>query len=353
MKQHPEFRPDANSAWTYFQHHPNYQPTPLDEIELPAGLRVLVKDETSRLGLSSFKALGAPYAIARMLAFEWQAMGHDGSRHLWANDPAFTAFASSKVFVAASAGNHGMALTAGAKALGAQARIFLSTQVPAEFEAALHQMGAQTVRAGATYEESMAAALLDAEQTGALLVSDSSWPGYTHPPSLVMEGYTVIAEELRLQFENTGAWPSHVFLQCGVGGLAAAMAHMIRHNWHDQPNIIIVEPEQAACMQASHVAGGATEVFGPVSAMGRLDCKVPSILAWRTLERCNAEYITISDREGEDAAAVLSDLGKATTSSGAAGLAGSMKLHRDKSSGQMMRPLVIVTEAMGANNVFK
>ncbi|MEM7677117.1 MAG: diaminopropionate ammonia-lyase [Myxococcota bacterium] len=346
MIQHPEFHPDAARAMAHFSRHPEYRPTPLIEIEPGSGARVLVKNESQRLGLTSFKALGAPYAIAQILLSEWKTITQTDGPQLV--DPEFREFAREYSFVAASAGNHGVGLAAGAKAIGAQAKVYLSDQVPIEFEAMLQRMDAQVVRKGATYEDSVAAAVSDAEQTGAFLVADSSWPGYTLPPALVMEGYTVIAEELRHRFEITGEWPTHVFLQCGVGGLAAAIAYMVRSNWKKQPKIVVVEPESAACMKASHEAGRVTEVYGSYSTMGRLDCKVPSLLAWQTLERSQVEYVTISDEEGAEAAAKLSDLGVHTTSSGAAGFAGLLKSDPAIVSSQSSLPLIISTEATGA-----
>lgn len=350
MSHEISFCPDHERAARYFARHPDYQPTPLFNLNLASGDRLLVKNETARLGLTSFKALGAPYAIAQILLSDWNAQADEPIDHLQSAPSAFRAFSENYTFVAASAGNHGMGLAWGAAAVGARSIIYLSDQVSLEFEASLRRWGAEIVRSGATYEESVSAATKHADQSGAHHVADSSWPGYYGPPALVMEGYTVIAEELRDHFTQVGGWPTHVYLQCGVGGLAAAIAHMIRKNWLVQPQLIIVEPEAAACMQASHCAARLIEVGGPPSSMGRLDCKVPSLLAWQTLERCNVGYVTISDEEGQEAAEDLSALGVFTTSSGAAGLAG-MKAHRSTlEATTAFSPLVIVTEAKEAGN---
>jgi diaminopropionate ammonia-lyase len=100
----------------------------------------------------------------------------------------------------------------------------------------LSAKGAEVVRSGAVYEDSIAAAIADAEATGAIHLADGSWPGYTEPPRLVMEGYTVMAEETARDLRSGEmAWPSHVYLQAGVGGMAAAVAAMIRSNWAVQP----------------------------------------------------------------------------------------------------------------------
>lgn len=348
------FSPDHARALAYFQRQPGYIVSPLVEMTTPSGGEVLVKVETARMGLGAFKALGGPYAVFRILAAHWRDKG--GGLATAGRDPItdpgadFRSFAARQTFVTASAGNHGMGVASGARAQGANARIYLAKTVPDSFSQRLEKHGAAVVRSGETYEESVAAAIADAEQTGATLLADGTWPGYTDIPKIVMEGYTVIAEELRASFEATRKWPSHVFLQAGVGGLAAAMAHMIRTNWAVQPELIIVEPEAAACLQASHMAGQTVRADGPPSAMGRLDCKVPSIVALQVLERCNVAYETLSEDEGMAAAEAVLRLGIPTTPSGAAGYGGMQKWLQGKKRPTNFLPLVIITEAADTND---
>src|SRR6056297_2958192 len=134
--------------------------------------QLFVKDERARMGLGSFKALGAAYAIAREAAE--------------AGGPWETAL-SGRTFVTASAGNHGLSVAAGARLFGARAQVFLSETVPEGFAARLRSKGAEVIRAGTTYGESMAAAETLAAETGRTLLSDSSWQGYTALPWRVME----------------------------------------------------------------------------------------------------------------------------------------------------------------------
>ncbi|WP_416898540.1 MAG: pyridoxal-phosphate dependent enzyme [Minwuia sp.] len=175
--------------------------------------------------------------------------------------------------------------------------------------------------------------------SGAIHLADGSWPGYTEPPRLVMEGYTVMAEEMRAAFEASGGWPSHVFLQAGVGGLAAAIAAMIRRNWAVQPEIVVVEPDAAPCLKASVEAGRIVTVEGPVSEMGRLDCKTPSMLALDILTDAADRFVTVSEAEAAAAVDAAATLGIATTPSGAAGLAGLMQ-----ETAPPPNPLVIISE---------
>ncbi len=295
---------------------------------------MLVKDETKRMNLGAFKALGGVYAVARIIDDAWQAAGNDPLGPDDYMSDAVKAFAADMTFVCATAGNHGMAVAAGARIFGAQARIFLAREVPAGFETRLKEtQNAQVVRAGDDYAQSLDAAKADATETGAILLADGSWPGYSERPLLIMEGYTVIAEELRETFEQSGDWPSHVFLQAGVGGIAGAVTHMIRENWAVQPEIIVVEPNEAPCLTESHAAGYPVQVTGGVSNMGRLDCKEPSLIAFGIFERTGVHFMTVTDAEAQDAASRLTSQGIATTPSGAAGLAGL------KAFGEVERPL--------------
>ncbi|UWR43270.1 pyridoxal-phosphate dependent enzyme (plasmid) [Phaeobacter inhibens] len=315
---------------------PAYSPSPL-ALHGVAGQQVWIKDETNRMGLGAFKAMGGVYAVAELLMRETGLTEND------LTSDTGRAAASNVTFVCASAGNHGMAVAAGARLFGAACRIHLADTVPEDFVQRLRAKGSEVVRSGATYEESIAAAIKDAEESGAVHLADGSWPGYTEPPRLVMEGYTVIAQEMRDSFASSGQWPTHVYLQAGVGGLAGAMAYMIRANWIVQPEIIVVEPDAAPCLQQSARAGEMVTVEGPVSNMGRLDCKTPSMLAYEILSKAADRYVTISDSAALKGAEISATLGIASTPSGAAGLTA---LVQDLEAGTSpdMRPLVILSE---------
>lgn len=278
----------------------------LPELAQVAGVAsVIVKDERGRMGLGSFKALGAAYAIAR----EASLVRETGE---WANA------LPDSVFVTASAGNHGLSVAAGARLFGARAVIYLSTAVPESFADRLRAKGAEVRRQGATYEESMAAAEVAAAKFGWTLLSDSSWPGYIEMPYRVMEGYLKMAAEAAAQIKEP---PTHILLQAGVGGMAAAVAAHARRTWGDAPTIVVVEPEAAPALQESIRTGAIVTTEGPVSAMGRLDCKTASTIAFAGLARDADLFATVSEAEAARAVAWLADRGIATTPSGAAGLA--------------------------------
>ncbi|MDT8327851.1 MAG: pyridoxal-phosphate dependent enzyme [Roseovarius sp.] len=269
---------------------------------------VWAKDERGRMGLGSFKALGAAYVIAHAAAETGaQDMAQDMAQAL-----------RRQVYVTASAGNHGLSVAAGARLLGAQAVIYLAETVPEGFAERLRAKGAEVVREGTNYEASMEGAMRAANDKGWTLLSDSSWPGYFDLPHRLMEGYLALAEEAARQMP---AAPTHIFLQAGVGGLAGASAAWFRHVWGNGPEIIVVEPDRAPALLASIRAGKPVETTGAVSNMGRLDCKVPSLIALAGLARDADIFVTITDAEAD---AILPDLaaqGAASTQSGAAGIA--------------------------------
>ena len=302
---------DANTPLQLVSRCPVASETPL--VSVPAVAvrcdvgEVWIKDERNRMGLGSFKALGAAYVIA-----------HDAAN----------GDVSGVTYVTASAGNHGMSVAAGAAAFGARAVVYIAETVPESFADRLRAQGAEVVREGTIYEESMTAAAQAAEENGWQLLSDSSWPGYFDRPHRLMEGYLVLMSEAVAQMAEP---PTHIFVQAGVGGLAGAVAAYARHAWGDAPHIVVVEPEAAQALKGSIEAGRATEMPGPVSAMGRLDCKEPSLIALKGLARDADSFAAITEDEGQAGAELAAETGLASTPSGAAGLSGLLAAgpHRD------------------------
>lgn len=302
--------------------------TPLIEasdLAMRAGVHALwIKDERARMGLGSFKALGAAYVVA-----------HDAVR----------GEAAGQTYVTASAGNHGISLAAGAARFDARAVVYIAETVPESFADRLRGYGAEVMRAGAIYEASMAAAEEAAARNGWKLLSDSSWSGYTEPPRRVMEGYLVLMAEAVAQMPKP---PSHIFLQAGVGGLAAACAVEARRAWGAGPRIIVVEPDAAPALHGSVVAGAAVESEGPVSRMGRLDCKMPSLVALKGLARDADAFALISEEEAARGTDIVRDAGFASTPSGTAGVSALMALSEmqraDLSLGEGSAVLCILSE---------
>jgi len=269
--------------------------------------KFFVKDERSRMGLGSFKALGAAFVIARDAVTE-NAINPEGAL-------------AGRTYVTASAGNHGMSVAAGAKVFGATAVIYLANTVPESFAGRLAAMGATVVRAGDDYEASMAAAQQAAADNNWALLTDSSWAGYTDMAHGVMQGYMQMAAEA---IEQMPCPPSHVFLQAGVGGMAGAMAALIRKEWNTTPVIVVVEPEFAPALIDSIRAGKPVATTGPVSDMGRLDCKEPSFVALKGLARDADYFLTITEEQAACGVEIIAKAGLETSASGGAGMAAAL-----------------------------
>ncbi len=282
--------------------------TPLTEVPgLVDVAHLWVKDERARMGLGSFKALGAAYVIARHAAEI-------------AETPDATTL-SGRTYVTASAGNHGLSVASGARRFGAEAVVYIADTVPETFAERLRDQGARVVREGVDYAASMDAASKAARDNNWILLSDSSWEGYYDLPHTLMEGYLQMAAEAARQCPQV---PTHIMLQAGVGGMAGAVAAYARTVWGDAPQIIVVEPEAAPALQASIEAGACVFADGPDSVMGRLDCKEPSLIALNGLARDADSFLTLSDEQVIERLPAMGAAGIATTASGGAGVAAVM-----------------------------
>lgn len=268
-----------------------------------------IKDERARMGLGSFKSLGATYAIAK--AAVDAVGGKPGSASQMANA------LSGRVYATASAGNHGISTAAGARIFGARAIVYLSETVPASFAKKLRTFGAEVIIEGENYEASHEAAMTACQKHGYTLIADSTWNGYSGGRD-IMEGYLAMPAEAASQIPQA---PTHLFLQAGVGGLAAAAARHARDTWGDEPLICVVEPEAAPALVAGIRARGVVHAPGPVSTMGRLDCKEASLLALDCLAREADAFMTLDDEFVTQAIKQLSVESLQTSPSGGAGFA--------------------------------
>ena len=255
-------------------------PTPL--VALPGlaarlGLGALwVKDETRRFDLPAFKSLGVEFAV-----HELTARG---------------ALAGVTTLVCASAGNHGRAVARAARHAGLNARVFLDRDVSAARVEAIRSEAAEVVRVDGTYDDAVRLAADDAARTGALVVSDTSWPGYELVPRDIMLGYTRVMDEAAAAWAGQGP-PDLMIVQAGVGGLLAAVASWsARHLGDTRPALVAVEPAFAACVQASARAGAPVAVAGPLTTiMAGLRCGEVSPLAFEVLAELVDGYIAVED----------------------------------------------------------
>ena len=279
---------------------PGYAETPLRNLDRLAdalGLAgVHYKDEGDRFGLGSFKALGGAYAVLRLLVRE---ISQQRGQAVEASDVrvgAYRDLARTVTVVTATDGNHGRSVAWGAQQFGARCVIYIHANVSEGRKAAMEALGAEVIRIDGDYDESVRRASADAETNGWFVVSDTSYEGYLELPRIVMAGYTVMAAEARRQMPP-GTAPSHVFLQGGVGGLAAAVVSDLWATMGEgRPRVIVVEPDRADCLYRSAVAGRPTAVtITEETIMAGLSCGEVSDLAWQILERGADDFITIPD----------------------------------------------------------
>lgn len=324
----------AAKVSAYLAHCPGSAPTPT--ISLPDLARTLgiarldVKDEGGRLGLGSFKALGGAYAVIQ-LVLERAGRQLDenlGPEAVGRHD--VRAIAANMTVVCATDGNHGRSVAAGAKMVGCKAVIYLHSGVSEERAAAIARYGAETVRVPGNYDDSVATTWDIAQQRGWTIVSDTSWPGYHEIPLTVMQGYTCMVAEV---LDDLDKAPTHVFVQAGVGGLAAAVAaHLhLRLAQSSQPRIIVVEPDRAACLLASLKAGRPVKVAHEQSTvMAMLECFEPSLVAWDILSRTAHAFMTVGEDDAIEAMRRLAfplglDPAIVAGESGGVGLAGLLR----------------------------
>ncbi|HYZ31125.1 MAG TPA: diaminopropionate ammonia-lyase [Crenalkalicoccus sp.] len=286
-----------------------YAPTPLLPLpDVAAASRVAAvhwKDEAPRFGLGSFKALGGAYAVLRVLQAELARKGvaPEASAAELAEGKYREATRAVTV-TCATDGNHGRSVAWGAQRFGCRCVIFVHPGVSAGRREAIARFGAEVREVPGTYDDAVRAANTTAEREGWRVVSDSSWPGYTEVPRDVMQGYRLMAEEAAASLDQP---PTHVFVQGGVGGLAAAIAVQLRARYGAAaPRLIVVEPDAAACLLASAEAGVPVALPGPLGTiMAGLECGEPSLLAWAELERAAFAFMAVPDAAAIAAMRVL------------------------------------------------
>lgn len=340
--------------------------TPLHELPDTAqrlGIAALsVKDESVRSPLGSFKALGAPIALVRHLLRLHPGMEPTGilaGRHAHA--------LAGCTVISATDGNHGRALAAAARDAGCRCVIVLHAHVSQEREQAIAAYGAQIVRIAGNYDDSVQEAARLAEAHGWQVISDTSYQGYEDIPRDVMQGYAVIAQEVVEQTASPAGEPafSHVFLQGGVGGMAAGLAsYFWEHHGSQRPRLIVVEPAQADCLLQSALQGRPARASGSVnSVMAGLACGETSPLAWRFLEPCVDAFMTVEDDRAVEAMRQLArgsarDVPLVAGESGVAGLAAMNVLRADArlaaqlGLGADSHVLLISTEGATAPSVY-
>ncbi len=266
---------------------PGYAPTPLVQLQGLAaelGLAALTyKDERSRFGLGSFKALGGAYAVANVLRKKVMAargLKQMTSKELLAGE--FADIVRAATVTCATDGNHGRSVAWGAQLFGCACVIFVHEHVSQGRRDAIAKYGAEVREVKGNYDDAVRHAAATAKAEGWTVVSDTSYPGYRDIPLDVMHGYGVMAAEIAQQLPEP---PTHVFAQAGVGAMAAAICASFWLHWEDRrPRFVVVEPTRADCVYRSLEAGRPVVVGGDLdTVMAGLACGEVSELAWEIL----------------------------------------------------------------------
>ncbi|MDD5334590.1 MAG: diaminopropionate ammonia-lyase [Rhodoferax sp.] len=283
----------AITAW------PGYRVTPLHALPQLAGAlgvaAIHYKDEGSRFGLGSFKALGGAYAVARLLCRE---LGPRLGRSLGSADlllPQVRQACAGITVSCATDGNHGRSVAWGAQLFGCRCVIYIHATVSEGRKQAIARYGAQVVRTAGNYDEAVRQADRDARANGWFVISDTSYPGYMDVPRDVMQGYQLMVAEAVRQLDQ---WPTHVFVQAGVGGFAAAVcAYFWERDAARRPFFGVVEPSAADCLMQSARNGRVTAVTGELDTlMAGLACGEVSLLAWDILAQGADAFCSVDDQ---------------------------------------------------------
>ena len=355
----PDARPGA-AVHAFHQRLPGYQRTPLRDMPALAAAcgvgRVLVKDESSRLGLPAFKILGASWATYRVLCDRL------GGEPEWTTLDDLAAVVADRLgplrLVAATDGNHGRAVAHMARLLGLSATILVPDGTADARIDGIASEGAEVIVAPGTYDDAVS---LSAEMAGErdLVISDTSWPGYEDPPAWVIEGYATIFAEIDAALEGGGVDEASAdagdevtvtadgievgdpvaidlaVVPLGVGALGAAAGASLRAGFEPGggPLLVGVEPDTAACVAAAVEAGHLVEVPGPHrSLMAGLNCGLASMLALPTVTATFEAFVAVDDDTCRRAIRAHAEAGMDVGETGAAALAGLMAVvddHRD------------------------
>lgn len=292
------------TSWT------GYKETPLRQ--LPGLARALgikqlyYKDEGGRFGIGSFKALGGAYAVFRLIQSE---IDRKSGKRVHARDilsGTYRNITSEMTVTCATDGNHGRSVAWGAQMFGCRCVIYVHATVSEGRCAAIAQYGAEVRRVAGNYDDAVRQADHDAQNNGWFVVSDTSYEGYVNVPRDVMQGYSIMVDEALRQMSSR---PTHVFVQGGVGGLAAAVcAHLWQRYGNERPVYVVVEPDKADCLYRSAIAGRPTAVHGALDTiMAGLACGEVSLLAWKILQPGTDAFMTVTDDAAAEMMRILAD----------------------------------------------
>ena len=282
---------DIDEAYRSISKWEGYSPTPLIELnKLSKELnlnKIYYKDESKRFNLKSFKALGGAYAVEKV---------SKGNKNI--------------IVATATAGNHGRSVAWGAKRLGLECKIFISEYVSDARGQAMADLGADVIKVSGNYEKSLIECIKQSTNNNWQIVQDVAWKDYMLVPKYTMAGYSVMMKEIVDQIKSDQI--THIILQAGVGGMAAAMVAGIARYLDNIPVTIVVEPDSAACVLESIRTGKIEKIdIKRESLMGGMSCGEVSLVPWEILKNSVKYCISLPD---DDIAKTMKLLGNASFS---------------------------------------
>jgi diaminopropionate ammonia-lyase len=292
----------ARQARDFHRQIPGFNMTPLKSLGRLAdhlGLGgIWVKDEASRLSLGSFKVLGGSFAIYQYIKSRLGVQGELSYAEL--TSPEVKARLGDLTFAAATDGNHGRGVAWAARQLGFKSVIYVHILTSKARIAAIEKNGARVEIIDGTYDDAVRQVNEDASRNGWQVISDTSWEGYIDVPTWVMQGYATMLVEAQEQLSGQGLIkPTHLFVQAGVGSLAAsAIGFYTQLFGSERPTTVVVEPDKAACLYLSAERGdGIAHSFpGELDTiMAGLACGDPNPIAWDVLKECTDVFIKTPD----------------------------------------------------------
>ena len=283
----------------FHESFPMYRPTPLTALPETAaclGLgSIYIKDESHRFGLNAFKVLGGSCAIGKYLAQELGLDIRDVTCD-FLRSPDIRAQVGEITFVTATDGNHGRGVAWAASQFGHKSVVYMPKGSARERLENIRAAGAEASITELNYDDAVRLANHHAESFGWVLIQDTAWPGYEDIPTWIMQGYGTMALEA---WEQLPEKPTHIFLQAGVGSMAAAVTGFFASAWgENRPIITIVEPEKANCLFRTAQAndGSLHFVTGEMDTiMAGLACGEPCSIGWQILKHHADHFISCPD----------------------------------------------------------
>lgn len=293
----------SKEVMDFHKSFPMYSETPLRDMknlasELGLG-RIYVKDESYRFGLNAFKVLGGSYAIGNYLAKKLGKSITEMPYNVLISDEVREELGE-MVFVTATDGNHGRGVAWTANQLKQKSVVLMPKGSSIERLENIRAEGADASITDLNYDDAVRKANSIAEDNGWVMVQDTAWAGYEDIPTWIIQGYSTMGYEAFEQLKAIGEEkPTHIFLQAGVGSMAAAITGLFSSVYgEDRPIITIVEPNKADCLYRTAEAndGQLRVVSGDMDTiMAGLACGEPCTIGWEILKDYADFFISCPD----------------------------------------------------------